>query len=236
MTESETFWISVIDELDAQDVPAGLDPSGLAGDTPLWVTKMGAEVMNMIMPRLQLRMGDRATPEKIGALLGNHLALSDAMAEAMSNSKLSAVLNCARSLLSGFDGAVAMKEMARQKPARRDLLGKVFSSVLERPAEERHRFFRAFTRGIQPERQAKDQRTATERDKEKLKTLVVYGVVLLNWRTFDALGTSREAYEILVKMLSVEIVGHDAERVRRMFERQGKRFRRPGRPGKQRKS
>jgi hypothetical protein len=72
----------------------------------------------------------------------------------------------------------------------------------------------------------------TAAEKKRLNTLAVYGVALTNWRKLDILKTSRKAYDFLVKLLSVDVVGHDPERIRRMFGRLGKQFGPPGRPPK----
>jgi hypothetical protein len=64
----------------------------------------------------------------------------------------------------------------------------------------------------------------------------VYGVTLMNWQAIDKLTSSKKAYDFLCKLLSVEMVGDDPERIRRMFGRVGKQFKRPGRPSLKRKS
>lgn len=236
MTESEQFWISVLDLLDDDEpLDPKLDPNEITGEEgPAWVTKLAAEVLTILMPPIQLRIGDRPTPEKVGALIGNHLALTEIVmaGSAPVNAGFQALLQSAKPLLGGFDGVAAVHEMAERRPRAQKALVRVIAKVLERPDEERYRFFRAFTRGIRPEKVSSEPRPVTAAEKKRLNTLTVYGVALMNWRKLDILKTSKEAYDFLVKLLSVDVVGHDPERIRRMFGRLGKQFGPPGRPPK----
>jgi hypothetical protein len=236
MTESEEFWISVLDLLDDDEpLDPKLDPNEITSeDAPAWVTKLAAEVLTMVMPPIQLRIGDRPTPEKVGALIGNHLALSETVMDGSSplSAGFQALLQSAKPLLGGFDGVAAVQEMAERRPRAQKALVRVIAKVLERPDGERYGFFRAFTRGIRPAKISSESRPLTAAEKKRLNTLAVYGVALTNWRKLDRLKTSREAYDFLVKLLSVDVVGHDPERIRRMFARVGKRFGAPGRPSK----
>jgi hypothetical protein len=229
MNESEQFWLSIVEELANGELPPPLDPSGVAGDTPEWVTKSAAEVMTMLMPRIQLRVGDKATPEKVGALIGNHLALTEMLGDlGASVPGLVSIFEFAKPILGGFDGVLGMQELSNSAGERRRVIVGAIAKILERPPEERFRFFRAFTRGLQPEDVNDVQ--PTKSDLKRAKTLAVYSAAMMNWRQLDILLTSREAYDFLVRLLSVDVVGHDAERVRRMFQRLGKKFGHPGRP------
>src|SRR6266404_7934749 len=83
MSESEKFWYSIVCAFADGQQPVIADTSNIFGETPAWVTKLTVELMDMIMPRVQLRLGQRATPEKVGALLGAQIALCHEVDERM---------------------------------------------------------------------------------------------------------------------------------------------------------
>lgn len=141
-----------------------------------------------------------------------------------------ALLKDAKRFLNGFDATLALQELPKLDVNRRRAIADAIEKILDRPADERFRFFHAFARGIRPEKLDSETRELTKSEKKGLNTLTVYGVALANWRQIDVLQTSKEAYDCLVGLLSVEVVGHDPERIRRMFSRLGKQFSRPGRP------
>ena len=183
----------------------------------------------MLMPRVQLRVGDRATPEKIGALVGSNLTLVEASTAAVRQSALEQALKLFSPLLGGFDVLRGAKLLPQRNERFRAALMQSMGRILDRPNDERYRFFRAMTRSMRPAKSSTDA-APTANEKRRLNTIAVYGVTLMNWQTIDKMRSSKEAYDFLCYLLSVEVVGHDAERTRRMFGRLGKTFRQPGRP------
>jgi hypothetical protein len=231
MNDSQAFWRSIADEMGDEDVPPAFDPSGIGEETPGWVTKLGVEVMTMVMPRIQLRVGDSATPENVGAVMGNMLMMTETISglSAMS-ARFRAHLQNSKKFLNGFDAALASQELPKLGARRRQVMTEAIEKILDRPADERFRFFRAFTRGIQPEQLNEKEASLSPSDVRMLNTLTVYGTALMNWQDLEELETSKQAYDFLVNLLSVDVVGHDPERIRRMFGRLGKKFSQPGRP------
>ena len=68
MTESESYWLSLVDDLVSITQP-------LRGGTelesePTWVNKLTCELINMITPKMQLRAGARPAPDKVGVKIG----------------------------------------------------------------------------------------------------------------------------------------------------------------------
>jgi hypothetical protein len=228
VNESETFWMSILDELD-DPTSEMLDPTGISGSGPAWVTKLGAEVMTMLTPRLQLRVGDRATPEKVGALVGSNLTLMEGATAVVKHPGVEAALKLFSRLLGGFDVRGAVERLPQWKERFRVAFVRAIGRILDRPNDERHRFFHAIARTTRPVKSSTEG-TLKESEKRWLNTVAVYGVTLMNWQAIDKLRSSKEAYDLLCKLLPVDIVGHDPERIRRMFDRLGKRFKAPGRP------
>src|SRR5262249_8617394 len=70
MSESETYWRSVVDNLDSVTRPRR--GGGELENEPAWVNKLTWELFNMITPKMQLRAGNRATADKIGVIVGSH--------------------------------------------------------------------------------------------------------------------------------------------------------------------
>jgi hypothetical protein len=220
--------MSILDELD-DPTSEVLDPTEVFGDGPAWVTKLGIELMTMLTPRLQMRVGDRATPEKVGALVGSSLTLMKGATTTVERPEAQEALKLFRDLLGGFDVLEAAKRLPQRRERFRVAFVRSIGRILERPNEEQYGFFHAIARAMRPcKRSTHGALTASE--KRQLNTIAVYGVTLMNWRAIDKLKSSKQAYDFLCKLLSVEIVGHDPERIRRMFGRLGKQFKTPGRP------
>ena len=101
--------------------------------------------------------------------------------------------------------------------------------------QEAAEFFRGLGRGLsQNERSLvpgfKDGRLQyTAKQFELMRRIVVYLLARHNWRELDQLETSQQAFEWFEKRLPEPILGNDPERIRKMFYRVGKRFRKPGR-------
>jgi hypothetical protein len=220
--------MSILDDLD-DPTSEVLDPTGIFGSGPAWVTKLGGELMTMLTPRLQLRVGDRATPEKVGALVGSNLTLMEGAAAVMEHPGVEAALKLFSQLLGGFDVLGAVKRLPQRREKFRVAFMRAIGRILDRPNDERHRFFQAIARTTRPAKSSTN-RTLTKSEKRWLNTVAVYGVTLMNWQAIDQLKSSKEAYDLLCNLLPVDIVGHDPERIRRMFDRLGKRFKAPGRP------
>jgi len=193
------------------------------------VTKLGLELVTMLMPRVQMRVGDRATPEKIGAVVGSSLALMEASVAAVRQPALEQALKVFSSVLGGFDVLRGAKLLPQRNEGVRVALVRSMERILDRPNDERYRFFRAMSRSMRPSKGSNDA-GPTLHEKRRLNTIGVYGVTLMNWQTIDKMRSSKEAYDFLCKLVPVEIVGHDPERIRRMFGRLGKQFKAPGRP------
>ena len=56
MSESEKFWYSIVCAFADGQQPVIADTNNILGETPDWVTKLSLEVMEMTMPRVQLRV------------------------------------------------------------------------------------------------------------------------------------------------------------------------------------
>jgi hypothetical protein len=235
VSTSEEFWLSIVDELDAGDLEGGVDPVGFAGEVPLWVLRCASELFTLLIPRFQLRVGQRATPASVGSLVAMQLILNEALSpfvnvEATGGKKLRALLHTVKFPWAGFDAAGALSSLPQQHEKLRSNLAGAMSRILARPNHEVHQFLNAVAQGIRP---SKRHAPRPEWIRKRLNTIAVYAAVLLNWRKFHDLENSKHAYDRLLKMLPVEVVGHSHERVRRMFERGfGKHFGPPGRPPK----
>src|SRR6266513_1580578 len=70
MTESESYWLSLVDDLVSITQP--LRGGSELENEPAWVNKLTYEFINMITPKMQLRAGARPTPDKVGAIVGSH--------------------------------------------------------------------------------------------------------------------------------------------------------------------
>ncbi len=236
MTADEEFWLSIVDNLDVNDVSEH-DVSGVAGDTPLWVTKLATEVLTLVNPRLQLRVGDKASAASVGSLTASQLRLFAACRcfarlNAEQTKNLETAMRVAKPSLAGFDATAAISEFPQREARFHSAVGRVFPKILSRPPDEAFAFLRALSNGVRPSRSPSQRDLRV--DQKRLRTLVVYGVTLMHWRTIDRLDSSQAAFRFLETLLPAEIVGYSAERVRRMFARLNKQFRAPGRPKKSR--
>jgi hypothetical protein len=137
-----------------------------------------------------------------------------------------------------FDPIATVERLPNQMPVVQQALANVIHRVLGRPVEEREKFFLAMGRGLKQPKSVllpeivNGQPQITAAQLKRLRTVSVYWVTLMNWQAIDELSSSKQAYEFLRKLMPVELVGHDPERIRRMFSRSGKRFRQPGQPAK----
>jgi hypothetical protein len=184
----------------------------------------------MLMPRVQLHVGDRATPEKVGALVGSTLLLMETWtAGAKADPPKKEALKLSNALMGGFDLLGAVKLLPERRERFRVAFIGAIGKIFDRPNEERFRFFHAIGRATRTDRRSTDAALTATKER-RLNTIAVYGVTLMNWPAIDKLRSSKQAYEFLCRLLPVEIVGHDPERIRRMFSRVGKTFRQPGRP------
>jgi hypothetical protein len=104
--------------------------------------------------------------------------------------------------------------------------------------QESAEFFRGFSRGLSQNNRSlvpefKEGRLQyTPKQFELMRRFIVYLLARHNWRELDKLETSRQAFEWFEKRLPEQILGNDPERIRKMFYRVGKRFKKPGRPEK----
>ena len=135
----------------------------------------------------------------------------------------------------GFD----VEAVYQKLPAVRDKICSTIMRVLkDRSLQEAAEFFRGLSRGLsQNERSLvpgfKDGRLQyTPKQFELMRRIVVYLLARHNWRELDQLETSQQAFEWFEKRLPEPILGNDPERIRKMFYRVGKRFKKPGRPEK----
>jgi hypothetical protein len=243
MTEAEKFWYDIVCEMADGQEPDIADTNQLLGETPDWVTKLSLEVIEMVMPRVQLRVGQAATPNNVGVTLGSHFALCHQLSERVASmtrrgeSHPAAVKTIERAV-QPFRPADVVGLIPELVAWLRPQIGRVTEKVLTRPLPEISTFFRAVGRGLQNPKSCTllwmddDPATLTTGQRKRLRTITVYWITLMNWQAIERLTSSKEAYDFLVKLLPVEIIGHDPERIRRMFSRLGKRFKEPGRPPK----
>ena len=138
-------------------------------------------------------------------------------------------MNLVKPLFAGFDAGAVLEKLPPREERFNDSFARVLPKILSRPDDERFEFFRAIANGLRPPREKEERKLSLPQEKQR-RTLTVYGVSLMNWQTIDCLRSSKEAFAFLQRLLPVEIIGHDAERIRRMFARLGKQFRPPGRP------
>src|ERR1017187_4996239 len=78
MTESEIYWITLVEDLVAITKPLR-GGHELASDEPAWVDKLTFEIFNMVAPKMQLRAGNKATPDRIGVMIGSYLVQTEQM-------------------------------------------------------------------------------------------------------------------------------------------------------------
>jgi hypothetical protein len=241
MTESETYWLSVVDNLVSVTQP--LRGGYELEDEPAWVTKLTCELFNMFTPKIQFRAGMRPTADKVGVIIGSHwvqMAQAAALRELPKpvSERASAAFNTGVRLGTppgGFDIEAVYQNM----PAVRDKIVSSIPGILkDRPLQEAADFFRGLGRGLsQNERSLvpvfKDGRLQyTPKQFELMRRFIVYLLARHNWRELDKLETSQQAFEWFEKRLPEQILGNDPERIRKMFYRVGKRFKKPGRPEK----
>ena len=238
MTESESYWLSLVDDLVSitQPLRGGIELE----NEPVWVNKLTNEFINMITPKMQLRAGARPTPDKVGAIVGSHWVQ---MAQAVILSK--SPKPATEAGLAAFNmgvrlgtppGGFDVEAVYQKLPAVRDKICSTIMRVLkDRSLQEAAEFFRGLGRGLsQNERSLvpgfKDGRLQyTPKQFELMRRIVVYLLARHNWRELDQLETSQQAFEWFEKRLPEPILGNDPERIRKMFYRVGKRFRKPGR-------
>ena len=241
MNESEKFWYSVICAFADGQQPVLEDANNILGETPAWVTKLTVELMAMIMPRVQLRIGQRATPERVGALVGAHMALCHEVGVRMGpNADDRDIYQQAMKLIEPAIKPFRPGEIAGEVPqllaSVRRQFDTVMPKILERPIDECSGFFAALGRGLRKPKSTlmpeivDGKPKASPLQMRRIRTMTVYWVTLMNWQAIDRLTSSKEAYDFLCKLLPIESVGHDRERIRRMFSRLGKQFKAPGRP------
>jgi hypothetical protein len=132
-----------------------------------------------------------------------------------------------------------MEAVYQNLPTVRDkICSRIMRVLKDRSLQEAAEFFRGLSRGLsQNERslvpEFKDgQLQYTPRQFELMRRIVVYLLARHNWRELDQLETSQQAFEWFEKRLPEPILGNDPERIRKMFYRVGKRFKKPGRPEK----
>jgi hypothetical protein len=242
MTESETYWLRLVDELVGITEPLR-GGSGDLRDEPAWVNKLTFELFNMVTPKIQLRAGIKPTPDKIGVTMGSHL-VQMAQAEAMSNLPkpttergLSAFRMGARLATppGGFDFEAAQQNLT---VVRDKVCSTIMRILKERPLQEASEFFRGFSRGLKQSANTLVPQIVngipqfTVKQLERLGTMMVYTLARHHWREIDELQTSQQAFEWFEKRLPQPFLGNDPERIRKMFYRVGKRFKSPGRPKK----
>jgi hypothetical protein len=241
MTESETYWLSVVDNLVSVTQP--LRGGYELEDEPPWVTKLTCELFNMITPKIQFRAGMRPTADKVGAIIGSHLVQ---MAEAAAFRELPKPTT--EPALAAFNmgvrlgtppGGFDIEAVYQNLPALREKISATIAGILKnRPLQEAAEFCRGLSRGLSQNDRSlvpdfKDGRLQyTPKQFELMRRVLVYLLARHNWRELDKLETSQQAFEWFEKRLPGPILGNDPERIRKMFYRVGKRFKKPGRPEK----
>jgi hypothetical protein len=242
MNESESYWLSLVDELaEASDIVWPLTPGAM--ECPAWVDKITIELLNMATPKMQIRVGMKATPDKIGVMIGSHLVqLAQAKArpqlipptpEARAAMALGARLMTPPEMNHPVD--VAMSRIPEMEAETRSLVARVLE---ERSPIEAGEFMRGLSRGLRQNAKSVTPEIVDGQPKfspkqfEKLKTIMIYMLARNNWRELDKLETSRQAFEWFEKRLPAAVLGNDPERIRKMFSRAGKTFKPPGRPKK----
>jgi hypothetical protein len=237
-TENRRWYEHVFDSLDFPDVPrdAGVNIEG----EPPWVVNVLKELVQQVMPTVQIRKPTGVTPREvgryIGQLCGNFFAIGDAfttdpetlkrnqavMEQFEKNRHLPAVemtLNvasfCERSLL-----ALA-PAMERFDSAVMDS----FKAALNQPSRaEAADFFQGFTDGI-----SKPGLTANATSAGATTATPIYQRLFSERRQVEKLKSVRELREFLLQRgLSEQVLG-DPKRLEKLCERVGLSFGR-GRP------
>lgn len=200
MTESEKYWLSLVDDLVSVTQP--LRVGSELENEPAWVDKLTYELMNMITPKMQLRAGARPTPDKIGAIVGSHWVQ---MAQAVILSKTPKPATEAG--LAAFKlgvrlgtppGGFDTEAVYQNLPAVREKICSTIMRVLkDRSLQEAAEFFKGLSRALsQNERslvpEFKDGRLQyTPKQFELMRRIVVYTMARHNWRELDKLETSQ---------------------------------------------
>lgn len=213
----------------------------LAMDVPKWVSKLQFQMVNLVAPKLQVKAGMKMNPDRLGVFVGFnlfHCTQTAAMLEVPKppeGPRLEAFMSGAK--LMGGAGIFGREDNVKRLQDLERGLRRIVARVLdERPLAEAVPFFKGFTRGIQGTGIGLVPRIVdgvpqyTPRQMQTMSTMMIYMVILRDWKVIDSLETSMEAYEYLSKRIPPEILGFDAERIRALFHRFGKTFKAPGRP------
>jgi hypothetical protein len=243
MTDSEKYWLALIDELHAATAPLRGD-GPIPSKVPPWVDKLTFEVLNMITPKLQLRPGIKPTADKIGVMIGSHL-IHIAQGKSMAAIPMPTAPEARAAMERGIrlatppEGMVPIKVGMSKLPEIERKVHAVIGRVLsDRPLDEAAEFFKGLSRGLRQNARSIIPDSVCGRPQfspkqfELLRRLIVYTVARHNWRELDVLKTSQEAFHWFERRIPAEILGNDPERIRKMFYRVGKRFKDPGRPKK----
>ena len=215
---------------------------------PPWVEKLVREILNLQIPKNPFRPGLEISPKQVGRALGSQFVFfaQHKRSQAISAAGIPAVkmgfdVACV-SAKPQFDLQAAVKNaevhLAEVEARYRQTLLRVME---ERPFDEVADFFCGFATGLRnmehsiiPE-PASGVRKFTAQQVQRMRTTAVYWLVFLNWQKIDRLQTSQEAFDFLAAILPEELIGNDAERIRKMFYRFGKKFKASGRPSAKRR-
>jgi hypothetical protein len=205
---------------------------------------MTFEIFNMVAPKMQLRAGKKPTPDSIGVVMGAYL-LQVGQAKVMAQLPKPTTGPARAAYDLGYDlatppnfqnGAELMQQhMAGVEQQIQSVIARVLK---DRPSSEVSEFYRGLGRGLEDKSrslmpQMEDGRPKyTAKQLELVRRLMVYALARHRWRELDQLKSSQQAFEWFEKRLPAEILGNDPERIRKMFYRVGKQFKRPGRPKK----
>src|ERR1017187_9391766 len=243
MTESEIYWITLVEELVAITKPLR-GGHELASDEPAWVDKLTFEMFNMVAPKMQLRAGNKPTPDKIGVMIGSYLVLAEQMKALQQVPKPTtesgrAAYYVGNQLAIPPNFSNGAELMQRHWAGVEQRIQSVIARVLrERSSSEAAEFHKGLGRGLTDKSRSivpqieNGQPKYTAKQFELIRRVMVYMLARHRWREIEKLETSQQAFEWFEKLLPPQILGNDPERIRKMFYRVGKKFKTPGRPKK----
>jgi hypothetical protein len=242
MEESDDYWMKLFEEFGPLTAPLSSGEESGLDDVPKWVTKVQFQLGNLLAPKLQFKAGMKMNADKLGVFVGFNLfqctqALSAIEApRPAAGPGLDAFMQGAK--IAGGSPEILMRDDNSKRITNLQQGAKrIVARVLEeKPLIEAVPFFKGLARGMQGSgiglipRFVNGVPQYTPRQMQAISTVIIYSVVLREWRAIDSLQTSAEAYDYLGKRIPPEVLGFDPERIRALFKRVGKSFKAPGRP------
>ena len=240
METAKDYWIELFDEYGRLGEPMLAKLPETPKDAPRWVSRMEFKKVNLLAPKLQLKAGMKMNADRLGVFAGFSLYQFGQSASLLRAPKTTGGpgqegFTTGANLMGGMEmlSDENLKGLQRMERGARRMVARVLE---EKPVAEALPFFKGLARGLQGSgmgmvpRIVDGQPVFTPRQVQTISTVMLYTIIIRDWKVIDSLETSLKAYEHLLKSLPPEILGFDPERIRALFHRFGKTFKAPGRP------